>query len=164
MTLPENNSTSENNGSKKWWVLVAIGISTFMSALDGSVVNIILPVVNRELHTSVAAIEWVVIIYLLIVGGLLLSFGRLGDMQGHRRIFLSGFLIFILSSAACGMAPSAGWLIFFRAVQAIGSAMLAANSPAILTKSFPPSQRGQALGMQATMTYLGLTVGPTQIG
>jgi EmrB/QacA subfamily drug resistance transporter len=145
----------------KWWVLVAVGVSTFMSALDTSVVNIVLPVVNQDFHTSVATIEWVVIIYLLLVSGLLLSFGRLGDLHGHRRIFLTGFLIFIGSSMACGLAPSVGWLIAFRGFQAIGAAMLAANSPAILTKSFPDKQRGQALGMQATMTYLGLTVGPT---
>ena len=144
----------------KWWVLVAVGISTFMSALDSSVVNIVIPVIHREFAASVAAVEWVVIIYLLLVSGLLLTFGRLGDLYGHRRIFLSGFLIFVLSSMACGLAPSVGLLVLFRAVQAIGAAMLAANSPAILTKSFPAEQRGQALGMQATMTYLGLTVGP----
>ncbi len=91
--------------SNKWWVLVAIGVSTFMSALDSSVVNIILPVVNRDFNTSVATIEWVVIIYLLIVGGLLLTFGRLGDLRGHRQIFLAGFIIFILTSMACGLAP-----------------------------------------------------------
>jgi EmrB/QacA subfamily drug resistance transporter len=146
---------------KKWWVLIAVGVSTFMSALDTSVVNIVLPVVNADFHTSVATIEWVVIIYLLLVSGLLLSFGRLGDLRGHRRIFLTGFLIFIGSSMACGVAATPAWLIAFRGLQAIGAAMLAANSPAILTKSFPDSQRGRALGLQATMTYLGLTVGPS---
>jgi EmrB/QacA subfamily drug resistance transporter len=146
---------------KKWWVLVAVGVSTFMSALDTSVVNIVLPVLNADFHTSVATIEWVVIIYLLLVSGLLLSFGRLGDLHGHRRIFLTGFLIFIGSSMACGLAATPSWLIAFRGLQAIGAAMLAANSPAILTKSFPDSQRGRALGLQATMTYLGLTVGPS---
>lgn len=147
--------------SSKWWVLIAVGVSTFMSALDSSVVNIILPILHRDLNTSVAVIEWVVIIYLLVVGGLLLTFGRLGDLHGHRRIFLSGFIIFILSSAACGLAQSDAQLILFRGIQAVGAAMLAANSPAILTSSFPPHQRGQALGLQGTMTYLGLTVGPT---
>jgi EmrB/QacA subfamily drug resistance transporter len=161
--LPTKDKGSEFRPERinKWWVLVAVGISTFMSALDTSVVNIVLPVVNQDFHTSVATIEWVVIIYLLLVSGLLLSFGRLGDLHGHRRIFLIGFLIFIGSSMACGLSASAGWLIAFRGFQAIGAAMLSANSPAILTKSFPNNQRGQALGLQATMTYLGLTVGPT---
>ncbi|MGW8143698.1 MAG: MFS transporter [Anaerolineales bacterium] len=146
---------------QKWLVLIAIGMSTFMSALDTSVVNIVLPVVNKSFNSEIATVEWVVIIYLLFVSGLLLSFGRLGDIRGHKSIFLIGFSIFIISSALCGGAPSIGALITFRGIQAIGAAMLAANSPAILTTNFPASQRGQALGLQATMTYLGLTVAPS---
>ncbi len=145
----------------KWWVLIAVGVGAFMSALDGSVANIILPVVTQDLHSDVATVEWVVTIYLLVVSGLLLSFGRLGDLRGHKRIYVSGFVLFVAGSALCGLAPSAGFLIGSRAFQALGAAMLYANSPAILTKNFPASQRGQALGMQATMTYLGLMVGPS---
>jgi EmrB/QacA subfamily drug resistance transporter len=150
-----------NEAPSKWWILVAVGIGTFMSALDGSVVNTILPVVGRSYDSSVAQIEWVVTIYLLVLSGLMLSFGRLGDMRGHKNVYLTGFVVFLISSALCGTAPSITWLILFRGVQAIGGAMLSANSPAILTKCFPASQRGQALGIQATMTYLGLTVGPS---
>jgi EmrB/QacA subfamily drug resistance transporter len=146
---------------QKWLVLIAIGMSTFMSALDTSVVNTVLPVINKSFDSEIATVEWVIIIYLLFVSGLLLSFGRLGDIRGHKSVFLIGFSIFILSSALCGWAPSIGALIAFRGIQAIGAAMLSANSPAILTKNFPPSQRGQALGLQATMTYLGLTVAPS---
>ena len=146
---------------RKWWVLMAIGISTFMSALDGSVVNTVLPVISAFFNTDVSNIEWVVTIYLLVLSGLLLSFGRLGDLRGHKTVFISGFGVFIISSALCGFAPSLPWLVAFRGIQALGAAMLSANSPAILTKSFPATQRGQALGLQATMTYLGLTVGPT---
>jgi EmrB/QacA subfamily drug resistance transporter len=146
---------------QKWLVLIAIGASTFMSALDTSVVNTVLPVINQSFGSEIATVEWVVTIYLLIVSGLLLSFGRLGDMRGHKQVFLIGFTIFITSSALCGWAPSIGALIAFRGFQAIGAAMLASNSPAILTKNFPASQRGQALGLQATMTYLGLTAAPS---
>ena len=146
---------------QKWLVLLAIGMSTFMSALDTSVVNTVLPIITKSFNSHIATVEWVVIIYLLIVSGLLLSFGRLGDIRGHRPVFLIGFSIFILSSALCGLAPSIDLLIVFRGLQAVGAAMLAANSPAILTKSFPASQRGQALGLQATMTYLGLTAAPS---
>jgi EmrB/QacA subfamily drug resistance transporter len=145
----------------KWWILLAIGVGSFMTALDGSVVNIILPVVSGAFKSDVATVEWVVTIYLLVVSGLLLSFGRLGDMRGHKRVYLSGFLVFVISSALCGLAPSVDVLIAARALQALGGAMLLANAPAILTKNFPPTQRGQALGLQATMTYLGLTVGPS---
>jgi EmrB/QacA subfamily drug resistance transporter len=145
----------------KWWVLLAVGVGTFMSALDGSVVNTILPVINRAFGSNVATIEWMVTLYLLVVSGLLLSFGRLGDLRGHKPVYVSGFVVFVLSSALCGLAPAATVLIAFRALQALGAAMLFANAPAILTKNFPPAQRGQALGLQATMTYLGLTVGPS---
>lgn len=131
-----------------------------MSALDGSVVNTILPVIRSTLRSDVATVEWVVTIYLLAVSGLLLSFGRLGDLRGHKRIYVTGFGSFILGSALCGAAPGAGALTAFRALQAIGAAMLFANSPAILTQNFPVAERGRALGLQATMTYLGLTAGP----
>jgi len=146
---------------RKWWVLIAIGTGTFMAALDGSVVNTILPVVQKAFTSSVATIEWVVTIYLLVLSGLLLTFGRLGDLRGHRSVYIIGFFIFVASSALCGFSPSAGALVLFRGIQAIGAAMLASNSPAILTGNFPASQRGQALGLSATMTYLGLTVGPS---
>lgn len=145
----------------KWWILLAVGVGSFMSALDSSVVNIILPVVSATFKSDVATVEWVVTVYLLLVSGLLLSFGRLGDLRGHKLIYLSGFGIFIASSALCGFAPSVVVLIAARALQSLGAAMLLANSPAILTKNFPATQRGQALGLQATMTYLGLTVGPS---
>ena len=154
-------NASIKNIDQKWLVLVAIGASTFMSALDTSVVNVVLPVINQSFSSNIATVEWVVTIYLLIVSGLLLSFGRLGDMRGHKPVFMIGFAIFITSSALCGFAPSISALIAFRGIQALGAAMLAANSPAILTKSFPTSQRGQALGLQATMTYLGLTAAPS---
>lgn len=145
----------------KWLVLLAIGIGTFMSALDGSVVNISLPKIGETFNSQIGMLEWIVTIYLLVLSGLQLSFGRLGDLRGHKVVYMTGFFIFIASSMICGLASSVNMLILFRAIQATGAAMISSNSPAILTKSFPASQRGQALGMQATMTYLGLTVGPS---
>jgi EmrB/QacA subfamily drug resistance transporter len=147
--------------TQKWGVLIAIGIGTFMTALDTSVVNTVLPIIGQSFNESIAKVEWVVTIYLLVLSGLLLSFGRLGDIRGHKAMYLSGFGIFMVGSLFSGIAPNVGLLITFRGLQALGAAMLAANSPAILTKSFPDQQRGQALGLQATMTYLGLTVGPS---
>lgn len=147
--------------TQKWGVLVAIGIGTFMTALDTSVVNTVLPVIGQNFNKTIANVEWVVTIYLLVLSGLLLSFGRLGDMRGHKAIYITGFGIFMFGSLFSGAAPNVGLLIAFRGLQALGAAMLSANSPAILTKSFPSQQRGQALGLQATMTYLGLTVGPS---
>ena len=146
---------------RKWGVLIAIGTGSFMVALDGSVVNAILPVLRDTFSSSVATIEWVVTIYLLVLSGLLLSFGRLGDLRGHRSLYILGFVVFVASSALCGLAWSAGILIFFRGLQAIGGALLASNSPAIVTGNFPAEQRGRAFGLVSMMTYLGLTVGPS---
>jgi EmrB/QacA subfamily drug resistance transporter len=157
----ESSLQSIEQAPGKWWVLVAIGVGTFMSALDGSVVNTTLPLITRSYNSNIATVEWVVVVYLLVLSGLLLSFGRLGDLQGHKRVYIAGFAVFIVSSALCGLATSVAALIAYRGLQALGGAMLMANSPAILTKSFPTRQRGQALGLQATMTYLGLTVGPS---
>jgi EmrB/QacA subfamily drug resistance transporter len=152
---------SLQNSNRKWWTLLSIGIGTFMTALDTSVVNTVLPVIGKTFQSQVASVEWVVTVYLLGLSALLLSFGRLGDMRGHKLIYILGFGVFVGSSMLCGLAPNVLTLVIFRGMQAVGAAMLAANSPAILTKSFPAEQRGQALGMQATMTYLGLTVGPS---
>ncbi len=147
--------------SRKWLVFLAIGLGTFMSALDGSVVNVTLPLVRSYFQSDVAAIEWVVTVYLLVVSSLLLSFGRLGDMRGHKRVYVAGFAIFVIASALCGIAVSVPMLVGSRALQAIGAAMLFANAPAILTRTFPASQRGQVLGLQGMMTYLGSTAGPS---
>lgn len=156
---------SEQHGAfglaRKWYILLAVGLGTFMTAIDASVANVTLPVLRNYFTSDVTTVEWVVTIYLLVVSGLLLSFGRLGDLRGHKTIYLIGFVIFISGSAICGAATSLPILIGSRALQALGGAMLYANSPAILTGNFPIQQRGQALGLQATMTYLGLMVGPS---
>jgi len=144
----------------KWLVLIAIGIGTFMSALDGSVVNTILPLITSYFKTDVATIQWVVTTYLLVVSGLLLGVGRLGDLRGNKTTYIWGFAIFVISSAFCGLSTAPIYLILSRGLQAFGAAMLYANSPAILTKTFPPNERGRALGLQGSMTYLGLTSGP----
>ncbi len=146
---------------RKWGVLVAVGIGTFMTALDTSVVNTVLPVIGQSFNQPITTVEWIITIYLLVLSGLLLTFGRLGDMRGHKLNYLIGFVIFMGGSFFSGAAPNVNFLIASRGFQALGAAMISANSPAILTKSFPEQQRGQALGLQATMTYLGLTAGPS---
>ena len=149
------------NIDPKWWVLIAIGTGTLMSSLDGSVVNIILPVLRETFNTDVSTVEWVVTVYLVVLSGLLLTFGRLGDLRGHKTVYMWGFSIFILSSILCGAAWSPVVLIVFRGIQAIGGAMLSSNSPAIVTDNFSAKERGRAFGLVSTMTYLGLTIGPS---
>jgi len=149
------------NIDPKWWVLIAIGTGTLMSSLDGSVVNIILPVLRETFNSDVSTVEWVVTVYLVVLSGLLLTFGRLGDLRGHKTVYMWGFSIFILSSIICGAAWSPVVLIVFRGIQAIGGAMLSSNSPAIITGNVPAEERGRAFGLVSTMTYLGLTIGPS---
>ncbi len=141
-------------------VLIAVGTGTFLSALDGSKLNAVLPEILRALAANLGTGEWVISGFLLVVSGLMLSVGRLGDLWGQRRLYLFGYLVFVGASAACGLAQTIEALIGFRLVQAFGAAFLFASSPAILTRAFPASYRGRALGTQATMTYLGLSCGP----
>ena len=145
---------------RKWWVLVTVGIGTLMGSLDGSITNVVMPVIMKDFGIGLATVEWVSMIYLLVVSGLLLTFGRLGDMAGHVRVFILGVVLFTIGSLLCALSPAPLVLIAMRGLQAVGSAMVMSNSPAILTRTFPGRQRGQALGMQGTMTYLGLMIGP----
>jgi EmrB/QacA subfamily drug resistance transporter len=145
---------------RKWWVLLAVGVGSMLGAIDVSVANIVLPVVRRQFGCSVATIEWAVSIYLLVVCGFLLTFGRLGDLRGQKRLYIIGFFVFTTGSAMCGAAWNAPVLIAARAFQGLGASMIFAASPAILTGNFPATQRGQALGLQAIMIYLGQMTGP----
>ena len=144
----------------KWWTLAVVGAGTFMSALDTSVVNVALPVIGKATRASVATVEWVVLAYLITVSSSLLVFGRLADIHGRRRIYMAGLLVFVAGSLGCGLSGTVGHLILARVFQAMGAAMLFALSPAILISAFPGKERGRALGMQATMTYLGVAAGP----
>lgn len=141
-------------------VLLVTGLGSFMTALNSAVVFIIVPIVQQDFSTSVVAVQWVTLAFHLTVTGLLLPFGRLGDLYGLRRVYLVGFLIFGVASFFCALSPAISYLIGFRILQAMGTAMVLAASPALLTLSFPPERCGRVLGLQLTLTYLGLTVGP----
>lgn len=147
--------------TQKWWVLASVACGTFMATLDSSVVNIALPTLTKELGADLYWIKWVVIIYLLVITCLLLPFGRLSDQRGRKLIFQVGFFIFILGSSLCSLAPDLSWLVFFRAVQAIGASMLMANGPAIIASTFVARDRGAALGTLAMVVSAGLVAGPS---
>lgn len=133
----------------------------FLSTIDGSIVNVALPTLVADLHAEFSTVEWVVLGYLLTLATLLLSIGRLGDMIGKKPIYVTGFAIFTLGSVLCGLAPTVYWLIGFRVLQAVGGAMILALGMAIVTESFPPNERGRALGLTGTMVSVGVVVGPT---
>ena len=152
------------NTTQRWFVLLAVSVGSLMAGLDSSISNTVLPLVASSLRAEVTTTEWVVLIYLLITTVLALSAGRLGDMYGHRRLYVLGLGLFTVSSAACGLAPTIGWLIAARGCQAIGAALLFSNAPAILTRAFPDQQRGRVLGLQGTALTLGLIAGPSAGG
>jgi len=146
--------------SKKWLVFSLVAVAVFMSTLDGSIVNVALPVIMQDFNISMNTIEWVVVIYLLTVSALLLPFGSLSDIKGRRWVYCRGFLIFSVGSFFCGIADNSSWLIASRGFQGIGAAMLMACSPALVVDIFPTKERGKALGMVGTVVAAGLTTGP----
>jgi len=141
-------------------IIFAVAVGTFMSALDSSVVNIALPNISSFFKAPLFIIEWVVMSYLLVISSLLLTYGRLGDMYGHKKIYIVGFAIFTIGSALCALSHAIIMLIIFRAVQALGAGMLMAMGPAIVTDVAPPDQRGKALGAIAVAVSVALTAGP----
>src|SRR5881397_47931 len=131
-----------------------------MIMLDNTVVNVALPTMQKDLHVSISQLEWVVIAYALTFASLLITGGKLADLYGRRRIFVVGLAIFTLSSLACGLAPSANFLIGARAVQGVGAALMNPASLSIITSTFPPKERGQAIGIWAGVSALALAIGP----
>ena len=154
-------SSSKIDYNHKWLVLFSVGMGIFLATVDGSIVNVALPTLVRELNTNFATVQWVVLGYLLTTTTLLLSMGRLGDMVGKKPVYLSGFVVFTIGSLLCGTAPSVQWLIGFRVLQAVGAAMVQALGIAIVTEAFPRQERGKALGITGTLVSIGIVLGPT---
>jgi EmrB/QacA subfamily drug resistance transporter len=147
--------------SSKWMILAAVMIPVLMGPIDSSVVYVAFPSLSEVFNVSPDTVGWVSISYLLVLASFQLSFGRLGDMFGFKRIFLAGNVVFTLASFLCGMSWSIGWLIAFRSIQAIGAGMTSSLAPAIITAIFPPQERGKALGMIGMVVALGLATGPS---
>jgi len=142
------------------WLLVAVGLSSLMVSSQTSALNAILPFVARSFGVDLPTIQWVVLAYLIVSSGLLLAFGRLGDMIGQRRLFLIGFAIFIGGSLLSSLAPDLAWLIATRIVQSVGGGMITSSSSPLITKTLPQSHRGRGLSAQIVMVYFGLSAGP----
>jgi EmrB/QacA subfamily drug resistance transporter len=149
--------TEEN---RRWWTLGAMCFALFMMMLDNTVVNVALPSIQRDLHATLSSLVWTVNAYTLTFAVLLVTGGRLGDIFGRRRMFLFGVAVFGISSAAIGFAPNDATLIAFRAVQGIGAAFMMPATLSIITQTFPPEQRGMAIGTWAGVSALALAIGP----
>jgi EmrB/QacA subfamily drug resistance transporter len=132
-----------------------------MSTLDISIVNISLPRIMDDLNANLSAIQWVVLAYLLAITSLLLTFGRLADLMGRKRIYIAGFAVFTVGNLLAGLSHSVTELILVRGLTGIGGAMIQANGAAITAAVFPPEERGKALGLNGTIVAAGLVTGPT---
>src|SRR5438552_11132959 len=149
--------TPEN---RKWWTLVAVAIGLFMIMLDNTVVNVALPSIQQDLGIGISELEWVVNAYALTFGVLLLTGGKLADLLGRRAIFITGLVIFTGASLWCGLASGSTTLIAARTVQGIGAALMNPATLSIITATFPPRQRGMAIGIWAGFSAMALAIGP----
>lgn len=157
---PLRTEDEPHNDAYKWSVMLVAGSGIYMVTLDSGIVNVALPVLTAEFHTALNTAQWVILGYLLCITAFLLPAGRLADMLGRKRVFLTGFLLFAGSSALCGLAPGIGWLVAARVLQGIGGALVQANSPALVTQAFPSNERGRALGIVSAIVSVGLLSGP----
>jgi EmrB/QacA subfamily drug resistance transporter len=149
--------TPEN---KKWWTLGAVSIGLFMIMLDNTVVNVALPAMQSSLHIGLSELEWVVTGYALTFAAFMLTGGKLADLLGRRLIFMLGLAVFTGASLACGLASNGGFLIGARVVQGLGGALMNPATLSIITATFPPRQRGTAIGIWAGVSAMALAIGP----
>jgi EmrB/QacA subfamily drug resistance transporter len=142
------------------WVLAAAILGSSITFIDGTVVNVALPVLQSQLGASVAEAQWIVESYALTLAALILAGGSLGDRLGRRRVFSAGTLLFALSSVWCGLAPSVTQLIVARGVQGVGAALLVPGSLALISANFGKGRRGQAIGTWSGFTAIAAGIGP----
>ncbi|CAM4307150.1 MFS transporter [Paenibacillus typhae] len=161
ISIPATYQDDEAIQKKRWVILIVLNLFTFMSTLDGSIVNIALPVLVKQLNLPVAQVEWVTTGYLMAICAVILLFGKLGDMAGKIRIFRIGTVVFIVGSLLCGLSTNLPFLIVSRVIQAVGASMTMANSQGIVTDIFPANERGKALGLIGTFVSLGSIAGPS---
>ena len=147
-----------------WLAVGTVCVGAFMGQLDASIVTLALPTLQRTFHASLGAVTWVGLSYLLVLVAMVTAVGRVADMAGRKLLYTYGFGVFILGSALCGLAPSLAALIGFRVLQAVGAAMLQANSVAIIYLALPRASLGRGIGIQGAAQALGLALGPAAGG
>jgi len=154
----------ENARPGRYVILTAIMLGGIMGPIDASIVNVTLPTIAQYFGTGLSAAQWVPTIYLLIISSMLLFYGRLGDLFGYKKIYLTGLVGFTIASALCGLTyflPGITWLVGFRAIQGLTAGMMMAVPFAMITAVFPQNERGKALGINAIGISAGLAIGPS---
>jgi EmrB/QacA subfamily drug resistance transporter len=149
-----------NDVNRRWWTLGAMCFALFMVMLDNTVVNVALPSIRDSFDSSISALEWTVNAYTLTFAVLLITGGRLGDIFGRRKVFLIGVVAFASASALAGLAPTDAALVGARALQGIGAALMMPSTLSIISNTFPPHERGRAIGTWAGVSALALAMGP----
>jgi EmrB/QacA subfamily drug resistance transporter len=144
-----------------WLVVATVCIGAFMNQLDASIVTVAFPTLQRSFHAGLGAVTWVGLSYLLVLVGLVTGVGRMADMVGRKLLYMYGFIVFIVASALCGLAPNLLALDGFRVLQGAGAAMIQANSVAIIVLALPQEKLGRGIGIQGAAQALGLALGPT---
>ncbi|MER5754455.1 MFS transporter [Streptomyces sp. NPDC002088] len=157
MTTVQARPTPDN---RRWKALAVCLTAGFISLLDTSIVNVALPSMEHGLAASEAAQSWVVSGYALTFGLVLVPAGRLGDMRGRRQAFLLGLAVFTLASAACGLAPSASWLVLFRLIQGTAAGMVAPQTSGLIQQMFQGAERAKAFGLLGSVIGVSTAVGP----
>lgn len=145
----------------KWLVLAAIILGSLLTPLDSSVVNTVLPTITTYFHTDISIVQWVPVVYMLAISCLIMLNGRLGDMIGHKRIFLYGLVAFTAASILCGSSQNIWMLISFRVLQGFAASMIVSVGFALVVEAFPATERGKALGFYATGISVAMAIGPT---
>ena len=146
--------------SYRWFVVGSVCVGAFMGQVDSSITQMLLPHLELEFQARLSTVSWVAVAYLVAMAAFLPIFGRLADMVGRKLLYTGGFLLFVLGSGLCGLAPDLPVLIAFRIVQGIGAALLSSNSVAIVVAAAGPARRGRALGIQSAAQAVGLSAGP----
>jgi EmrB/QacA subfamily drug resistance transporter len=144
-----------------WLVVATVCIGAFMGQLDASIVTLAVPNIQHDLRAPLSSVEWVALVYLLVLVGTVSAVGRVADMVGRKLLYTYGFGVFTAASLGCALAPNMDWLIAARIVQAIGAAMLQANSVALIRISMPANKLGKAIGLQGAAQAIGLALGPS---
>ncbi|WP_188590041.1 MFS transporter, partial [Achromobacter denitrificans] len=148
------------HGKQRWWALLVLCLGVLMIVLDTTIVNVALPSIRQDLHFTETSLVWVVNAYMLTFGGFLLLGGRLGDLFGHRRMFLAGLTLFTIASLACGLAQSQALLIGARAAQGLGGAVVSAVSLSLIMNLFTETgERARAMGVYGFVCAGGGSIG-----
>ena len=149
-----------SEANARWWTLGAVAFGLFMIMLDNTIVNVALPTIGRSLRIGVSELEWVVNAYTLAFAVLILTGGRLADLFGRRRLLVTGLVVFTASSLACGLASGSSLLIGARTVQGAGAALIMPATLSVISATFPPAERGLAIGIWAGVSGTALAIGP----